>query len=75
MFPRRNSVITTHLTFIMKVEVAFQPLNKLQVILIFTFTQFFYIDVLLDFALGKSLLQNLVVCDKLPFVFSTPVYT
>ena len=58
---------------VMNIKIALEPLNKFQVILILRLAHFFDIDVLLNFAFGKGLLQNFVVPNELPFILGSPV--
>ena len=54
------------------VKVAFEPLEKLEVILIFSLDKLINVDVLLHIVLGKRLLQHFVVLDELVVVLGSP---
>lgn len=69
-----DGIILPYLIFVMQVVVSFEPLHKLQVVLVPALAQFFDIDVFLYFALGEGLLEDLVVVDELPLVPGVPVY-
>jgi len=73
MFPRHQRIILSQIIFIMQIKVTFQPLYKLQVVLIFTFTKLLNVNIFLNFAFSKRLLQDFVVVDELPFVTSLPI--
>lgn len=56
IFSGSGSVISGYICFVEKVKVSFEPLNEFEVILVLGFTQFFYINVFLDFTFGERLL-------------------
>ena len=56
MLTSASSIIGGDVCLIMEIKISFEPLNKLKVVLILRFAEFFYVDVFLDFAFGKGLL-------------------
>lgn len=66
-------VVLGHLGAAIQIEEPLEPLDELQVVLVFALRQLLDLDVLLDVALLERLLQNLEVLDELPLVLGPPV--
>lgn len=56
-----------------EIIISFEPLNELEVILIFSFGKFLNIDISFDSCFVECVLQYLQVVDELVLVFSSPV--
>jgi hypothetical protein len=73
VFPGYRCVVGCHVGFVVEIEVPFEPLYELEIVLVASLAELLYVDILLDFALGEPLLEDLVVGNELPFVARTPV--
>jgi hypothetical protein len=61
------------LSIIVLLEVSFQPLAELQIVLVLCFHELAHLDMALDAVLVEGLLQHFVVLNKLMFVLRVPL--
>jgi hypothetical protein len=73
VFSSISCIVLANFVFIMEIEVSLEPLDEFEVVLVLALAELFNIDIFLYFALGKCLLENLVVVDKLPLVAGMPI--
>lgn len=74
-FATAGRVVGAEVVLVVQIEVSLEPLNELKVILVAALAQLLDVDIFLNLALRKRLLQNLIVVYKFPLVSRLPVYS